>query len=147
MLLGYDRNGSFAAGAATPTVSATEVYSVNTAVYDYTGSYGTTSTAFTAVPGSTLTLAAGTYLITAQAEIQNDTEIFGSSVALVVGGGVYYGLSEPACYDAFYYTWESWTCTKKVTLAASTSFTVQVSAPSGDATYARNVRIYAIPVQ
>lgn len=130
-----------------PPVINKEVFNITGEVYDPTGAYSTTSTTWVTITGASLTLSAGTYLITAQAEVQNATTTYGTYISLYDGTN-YYGISNPASYSSTLWTWSPWTCTKEVTIASSTTYLVRTEASSSTATaYARNVRIYATKVQ
>lgn len=133
--------------APLPSVSSTQVFTDLAQIYNLTGTrFSTTSTTLVTVTGASLTLAAGTYLISASAEVQSSSSTPGALSVGMVGGGSYYGLSSMWAYSASYFTWVPWMTQVKVVLASSTTFSVQLSASVGTS-YARNVRINATRVQ
>ena len=131
-----------------PSVSSTQVFSDLTQTYDLSGpKFSTTSTSLVTITDASLTLAAGTYLISASAEVQSDTSAAGALSIGMISGTSYYGLSSMLAYSPTYFTWVPWMTQARVVLTSSTTtFLIQLSADSGTS-YARNVRIYATRIQ
>jgi hypothetical protein len=102
-----------------------------------TSAFSSGATSYTQITGSTLTLAAGTYIIMANAEFMGSA----TCVQLWDGTKAYgqqYGFPSSG--------WHTWSTTTVVTLAASTTYMVRVmNTPS--TLYGRNVRITAIKIQ
>jgi hypothetical protein len=133
--------------APLPSVSSTQVFTDLTQTYDLSGNrFSTTSTTLTTITDASLTLAAGTYLISASAEVQSSDSTSGALSIGMIGGTSYYGLSSMWAYSDTYFTWVPWMTQVRVVLASSTTFSIQLSADAGTS-YARNVRIYATRVQ
>ncbi|HTA26616.1 MAG TPA: hypothetical protein VK809_02425 [Bacteroidia bacterium] len=106
--------------------------------------FSTASASFVNVTGNTLPLAlstAGTYLIISTAELYSTSATFGTEITLT-DGTHYWGTSVPYVYTF----WTSWSTQAVVTIAASTTYNIQVAAHAGSTTWVRNATITAIRV-
>lgn len=139
-----DATGTIALQSQLPTFSTmTPVYAVNPnspSTTTTTSAFSTTSTTWVTVTGATLTLAAGTYMVFAAAEmLTSSTTAYYPSITLTDGTN-YYGTSNN--YSWYWTNWGTWTY---VTIGSSTTYTIKAAA-AASTTYIRNARLTAIKV-